>query len=137
MTSDAKDDRSPLLSRWLSTAPRDAPAAPPAPVRRDEAEAEKGSRSRASPSVRPASPEERPLDPGAVLAALKGEIAAALPPRDARVLVALLAPIEAALAPKAKIDPKEIRACFEQVEDVLEAFLLRPPKEAGEDSGKA
>ncbi len=133
MTGDAKKDQSPLLSRWLSTAPRDEkPAKPrervdaqvviaePAPKRSGEVERSVSTEpGETEPSVEiGASAEE-------LLAALRARVVSALPPFEARVLDELLAPIVAASLPSSDGDPDELVARFEQVEDVLAAYLLR------------
>jgi hypothetical protein len=102
-----------LLARWLEAASADEPAPRAEPSR--------------APSVTssPTSAEE-------LLGDLEQELAAALPPARAVLVSSLLAPVRAAMAPGAKVDPKALRAVFSQVEDVLEAFLLASaPKTPG------
>ncbi len=104
---DPKPPVSPLLVRWLATAPgtvtalRPTTAAPPAPS----------------------------VDLAQLFRELEQAVAAALPPPQAQAAASMLEPIRRAIgAGDAARDPRGLVPAFEQVEDLLEAMLLtRPP----------
>jgi len=110
MESDENAAPRPLLDRWLSAAPR-VEERPAEPVRR------------AQPIAAATTP-ARPRSAAELFAELERAIARALPPAEVRTLGLVLAPIRAALEPGATADPKALVPRFEQVEDLLEAFLF-------------
>lgn len=154
MTRDQEKPSSPLLSWWLETVQQTQekrrPTDPEEPTRRTpppdplpETE-ERGSRSpsvRASPSPRReriggSGLRDRPPRPTKTqaLARFEAELDAALPPEQRDLLRSLLAPVREAVAGEGVAQAEELRVVLDQIEDLLEAFLLagRP---AGRDAG--
>lgn len=113
MARHGQQSSSTLLSRWLSTGPREEAPVRPAPAPAAAAQ------TRDAPAEAP--PERTARD---VLRELEASIAARLDADHAALLSAQLDPIRAALEPGAKVDPDGLVKVFEQVEDLLEAFLL-------------
>jgi len=118
MARHGHDGSSTLLSRWLSTGPREE-----VPVRPASAAAE-------TPETPVQGlPERTAAD---VLHELEDSLAERLPADRVKLVSSLLDPIRAALEPDAKVDRDGLVKLFDQLEDLLEAFLL-----VSEDQGGA
>lgn len=89
-----------LLARWLASAPEETFVEPEPPVPAGSA--------------------------AEVLEALEELLKASLPPVQADLMMALLAPVRAALVPGAEVSPKVLRRAFAELEELLEAFLIAP-----------